>query len=191
MNTNKLFDALPRDLQLLVLTEFLGSHTVCKGKLKRKIEFDGWYKQVQDKPVIQRCYIQDYRVKFDAVSFVQFSDGSQLMVSEDPTYGEMGYTFRQVIKRECSWMPKAYGRQYTRMNDSVDLPPFVKHSYPSYKKIVESTPNRLSLIRPCDLLDDEEPHSFADFSPLTLGDYRTPNVAHLWSPSSHAICDMV
>jgi hypothetical protein len=134
MNTNKLFNALPRDLQWLVLTEYLGSHRVHKGKLRRKMEFDGWYQQVQDIPRIQRCYTLQYTWLFNAMDFVQFSNGSQLMFCKDPTYGELGYTFRQVLKRECSWMPKAFGRQYTAMDDSVRLSPFEKHSYPSYKK---------------------------------------------------------
>ena len=133
MNMDQLFLMLPRDLQWEVLSKFAGTHVVRKGKLRRKIVFDARHQMVQDIPRIQTCYTLQYTWLFNAMDFVQFSNGSQLMFCKEPTYGELGYTFRQVIKRECSWMPKAYGQQYTAMDDSVDLVPFEKHSYPSYE----------------------------------------------------------
>jgi hypothetical protein len=104
----------------------------------------------------------------------------------------MGYKFRQVLKRECSWMPKAYGLQYTSLTYSAPLPTFEKHTYPSYddtdkkkalrysKKIVDQVeePMRLSLIRPCEIPGNEdydELRAFEGMSPLTQGGFRTPD----------------
>jgi hypothetical protein len=84
------------------------------------------------------------------------------------------------------------------MDDSVDLPPFEKHTYPSYedtdkkkatrssKKIVFEEPMRLSLIRPCEIHgneDSEEIRVFEGMSPLTQGGFRTPDddVFSKWS----------
>ena len=133
MNMEQLFKALPRDLQWEVLSEFVGSHAVRKGKLIKKIVFGARHQMVQDIPRIQKCYIGQYIVAFNTKSFVQLPNGSQLMFCECPYTGYMGYKFRQVLKRECSWMPKAYGLQYTSLTYSSPLPPFEKHSYPSYE----------------------------------------------------------
>ena len=40
MSMEKLFKDLPRDLQWEILTEFVGSHSVRKGKIIQKIVFD-------------------------------------------------------------------------------------------------------------------------------------------------------
>ena len=148
---------------------------------------------LQDLTRIQKCCIGQYIQAFNTKSFVQFSNGSQLMFCKEPTYGELGYTFRQVIKRECSWMPKAYGLQYTPLTISAALPPFEKHLYPSFpdsdkKKAIrlsrqtleedretKAPESCLSIIRPCDLDENDEPDRFAGISPLTLGECRTPD----------------
>jgi hypothetical protein len=187
-NMYNVFDALPRDLQWEVLTVFVGSHAVRKGQLIKKINLDNKYQLIRDMARIEKCYIGQYIQAFNTKSFVQLPNGSQLMFCECPYTGYMGYKFRQVLKRECSWMPKAYGLQYTSLTYSAPLPPFEKHSYPSYEdtdkkkatrlaqKIVEPTPKRLTITRPCDLDDDEnELHIFQGMSPLTLGDCRTPD----------------
>ena len=188
---DKMFKNLPRDLQWEVLAEFVGSHSVRKGKLIRKL--DNQFQQLlQDMARIQKCYIEQYVQNFDAKSFVQLSNGSQLMFCECPYTGQMGYKFRQVLKRECSWMPKAYGLEYTPLSRTAPLPPFEKHSFPSYedtdkkkalrcsKKIADQVeePMRLSLIRPCDIPGNEdfdELRAFEGMSPLTQGGFRTPD----------------
>lgn len=189
MNMDKLFKALPRDLQWEVLTVFVGSHAVRKGQLIQKLNLDNKYQLIQDISRIQKCYIEQYIQNFNTKSFVQLPNGSQLMFCECPYTGQMGYKFRQVLKRESSWMPKAYGLQYTPLTRTDPLPPFEKHAYPSYedtdkkkagrlsKKLpteIEPTPKRLSLMRPCDLDENEDPR-FAGMSPLTLGDCRSPD----------------
>ena len=189
MNIDKLFKALPRDLQWEVLTVFVGSHVVRKGQLIKKIVLDDKkYQLIRDMARIEKCYIERYIVAFNTYSFVQLPNGSQLMFCECPYTGYMGYKLRQVLKRECSGMPKAYGLQYTSLNYSALLPPFEKHSYPSFpdtdkkkairhsKKIVEeSTLQPLYIIRPCDLPEYEDPDRFIGMSPLTLDECRSPD----------------
>ena len=190
MNMDKLFKGLPRDLQWEVLTVFVGSHAVRKGILFEKINLnDKKYQLIRDMSRIEKCYIAQYIVAFNTKSFVQLPNGSQLMFCECPYTGYMGNKFRQVLTRECSWMPKAYGLQYTSLTYSAPLPPFEKHSYPSFpdtdkkkskrlaQKIAEPTPKRLTITRPCDLDDDvdELHHIFSAMSPLTLEDCRTPD----------------
>ena len=142
MNMDQLFKALPRDLQWEILTEFVGSHAVRKGKLIKKIEFD--YRHEMIKCLIFRivkCNIFVFKWNYDATNLVQMSDGSQLMFCESPINGEMGYVFRKrVVERKKqeswkkeTWITKTYTIEYTPMNDSVVLPPFEKHSYPSYE----------------------------------------------------------
>jgi hypothetical protein len=154
----------------------------------KKINLDIKYKLIQDMSRIEKCYIGQYIVAFNTTSFVQLSNGSQLMFCECPYTGLMGYKFRQVIKRECSWMPKVYGLQYTSLTYSAPLPPFEKHAYPSFpdtdkkkalrlsKKIVEEpTIKPLTLMRPCDLPEYEDPDRFDGISPLTLDECRSPD----------------
>jgi hypothetical protein len=89
-------------------------------------------------------------------------------------------------------MPKAYGLQYTSLTYSAPLPPFEKHTYPSYEytdkkkalrlpnhQITEfEEPRRLSVIRPCDLEETDDFNrlrAFEGMSPLTDGGFRTPD----------------
>ena len=148
MNMWQLFRHLPRDLRWEVLSEFVGSHAVRKGKLIKKMVFGARHQMVQDIPRIQECYIGQYNREFNAKTFVTLRDGSQLMFCLDPVYGETGYTFRKRIKRECSWMPKCYGQQYTPMNDTVTLPLFAKRFYSSYEDTEKKKETRYLIQRP-------------------------------------------
>jgi hypothetical protein len=143
---DQLFKALPRDLQWEALV-FAGTHAVRKGKLMRKMVFDARHQLIQDIPRIQTCYIGQYIQAFNTKSFVQLPNGSQLMFCECPYNGYMGYKFRQVLKRECSWMPKAYGLQYTSLTYSAPLFPFEKHSYPSYEDTDKKKATRALRVR--------------------------------------------
>ena len=133
MNMWQLFNALPRDVQWEVVSVFVGSYSVRKGKLIKKLVVGARHQMVQNIPRIQTCYIGAYKQDFNAKSFVVLPSGSQLMFCLDPVYGETGYTFRKRIERECSWMAPCYGRQYTALNNSVTLPTFAKRSYSSYE----------------------------------------------------------
>lgn len=48
MDIEQLFKALPRDLQWFILVEFVGSHSVRKGKLIKKMVFGSRHKMVQN-----------------------------------------------------------------------------------------------------------------------------------------------
>ena len=133
MNMWQLFKNLPRDLQWEVLSEFVGSHSVRKGKLIKKIVFDARHTAVQNVQLIHECYIWMYANNFKAKSIVYMGEGSQLMFCEDPKSGVARILFRKRNKRTHSREPKTYMMQYTPLNDSIVLPPFEKHSYPSYE----------------------------------------------------------
>lgn len=133
MNMWQLFKHLPRDLRWEVLAEFVGSHAVRKGKLIRKMVFDARHTAVQNVQLIRECNIWLYTNDFKAKTIVYMGEGSQMMYCEDPKSGVANILFRKRNIRTYSREPKSYGRYYTPMNDSVTLPPFEKHSYPSYE----------------------------------------------------------
>lgn len=129
----ELFSALPRDLQWEVLTEFVGSHSVRKGKLISKIVRDRRFLMLEDMSRVSICHIYLYQREYHAKTFVCFPNGDQLLFCENPVSGEKGYTFRKRIARRHSREPKSYGRQYTPMAISNNvLPSYVKNSYLSY-----------------------------------------------------------
>ena len=129
----QLFQNLPRDLRWEVLSEFVGSHAVRKGKLIKRIVFDDRHQMIRDIPRIHRCYIQLYIYRYNAKTNVQLWSGSQLMFCDNPRTGEMGYLFRKRNIRTYSGEDRSYEQIYTPLNDSGTLHPFVKHSYPSYE----------------------------------------------------------
>jgi len=145
---DQLFKALPRDLQWHILTEFVGSHSVRKGKLIQKIVFDDRHEMIQYLVFrIMNCTIWTYKSNYNAATLAQMRDGSQMMFCEDPVTGELGYVFRKRVKRESSWMSKSWTVEYAPMNNSVVLPPFEKHSYPSYEDTDKKKRARHPLLR--------------------------------------------
>lgn len=130
MNMDQLFRALPRDLQWEVLTEFTGTHAVRKGKLRRKMVFDARHQMVQDMHRIQT--IVDY--SYQAITQVELSGGRKISCYQGPNGKDTYYMF--VSNRPYDpTMPYHCGKFITSVlppENSVDLPPFVKHSYPSY-----------------------------------------------------------
>lgn len=97
MNIAQLFKALPRDLQWEVLCNFVGSHSVRKGKLIRKLVFDERHQMLQNIPRIQMSttwYPPDVADMFPN-SVVNFSNGTQLMFTTHPELGVglKGYLF--------------------------------------------------------------------------------------------------
>ncbi len=162
----QLFRSLPRDLQWEVLSAFVGSHSVRKGELIKKIAQDPRSVMVENVPRIQRCCIDLYNRTYNAKTFVCMRDGSQLMYCEDPVYGEVGYTFRKRLVREMAWEPSCYGQQYTPLPlAAAALPPYVKNLYPQYpdthkKKAARHNPSPpkvlLTLRLPADEGQDDE-----------------------------------
>lgn len=131
---DQLFKDLPRDLQWEILTEFVGTHTVRKGKLIRKIVCDARHQMIRDMVRIQTCCGR-FTWEFKAKSFVQFSNGDRLMFCYDAEYGGIGYMFRSATTHEFSLMPRYFsGLQWTPINIWTGIAsPFEKHAYPSYE----------------------------------------------------------
>jgi hypothetical protein len=154
MNMWQLFKNLPRDLRWEVLSEFVGSHAVRKGKLIKKLVFGDRHTAVQNVQLIRECNIWLYTNDFKAKTIVYMGEGSQLMFCEEPKSGAARILFRKRNKRTHSRETKSYGITYTPLNDSVVLSPFEKHSYPSFpdtnkkKEKRRHTPNPLCLRRP-------------------------------------------
>ncbi len=140
----QLFKKLPRDLQWEVLSEFVGTHAVRKGKLMRKITVDNRHQLIQNMVRIQTPGA-GLNLGFYAKSFVQFSDGAQLIFCHDPNFGGIGYMFISSSKADFSWMPDYFsGRRWTPINVwSGTNTPFVKHSYPSYENTDKKKASRL------------------------------------------------
>ena len=144
MNIDQLFKALPRDLQWEVLTEFTGTHSVRKGKLMKKIVYsmmDGkMVRQLDDNtfiPVIHGLKVrqrlawlhdhpEDARPKY-----IRFNTlGNRLMqFCNDGATGDTIFCYRKTVDHHILWEI-----QYpvARAEDTVVLPPFVKHDWPSY-----------------------------------------------------------
>jgi hypothetical protein len=154
MNMWQLFKNLPRDLRWEVLSEFVGSHAVRKGKLIKKLVFGDRHQMIQDIPRVHKCYIHLYTYRYNAKTNVQLWGGSQLMFCDNPKTGEKGYMFRKRNIRRYSGEDRSYEEIYTPLNDSTTLSPFEKHFYPSFpdtdkkKKSRRPTPKPLCLRLP-------------------------------------------
>lgn len=132
MNISQLFQALPRDLQWEILSVFVGSHSVRKGVLIRKLVSDFRFQMMEGISQIQVCNIQMYNSHWDAKTIVYMRNGSQLMYCESKFSGRTGVLFR---KKGRSHSPeyRSWGHTYTPLVVSdVVLPPYVNHLLPSY-----------------------------------------------------------
>lgn len=165
----QLFHALPRDLQWEVLSVFVGSHSVRKGMLIRKIvRDDRRFQMMEDMAKVRTCHIYLYQKNYHAKTMVCFYNGNQLLYCENPVSGEQGYNFRKRITRNYSWEPKSYALHYTPMAVSKNVPPpYVKNTYTSYldtdRKKASRHPEFLTLKLPV-----EEEEEYVPRSPLPL-----------------------
>ena len=147
MTLDKLFIALPRDLQWEILSEFVGTHVVRKGKLMCKLVIPfhfpqlkyniiyndrnfpwryGKYGKITVHPEIP-CFLSEC---VNIVSFVKLSDGSMIMYCEGIITKKMSYIFRtatKMVQGRPTW-----DHERIMLDDSIILPAFVKHDYPSY-----------------------------------------------------------
>ena len=135
MNMLQLFKNLPRDLRWEVLSEFVGSHVVRKGKLIKKMVFDERHQMLMERPSIR----QDIGIEYDtsflwAETAVIMSNERYLAFGEGSGSGRLAHGFRKIVPGDDDNRPW-YGvnMEITYMDDSVVLPPFVKHFYPSYE----------------------------------------------------------
>jgi hypothetical protein len=147
MTLDQLFNALPRDLQWEILSEFVGTHAVRNGKLLRKLVIPfqhsplkyniihnnpnfPWYYSKYGTISIHPDFPCFLREAVNIVSFVKLSDGSMIMYCEGTITKKMSYIFRAPTKMVQG--RKIWDHERFILDDSVVLPPFVKHNYPSY-----------------------------------------------------------
>ena len=144
MTMDQLFLMLPRDLQWEVLTEFTGTHTVRKGKLRRKIVFTttvgGKLMRQLDNTFIpvahglkvrqQLSWLRD-RDETQWPKHIRFNTlgNRQMHFCYDGVSGDTIFGYRKTVDHHILWE-----MQYpvARAEDAVTLPPFVKNYWPSY-----------------------------------------------------------
>ena len=133
MNMDQLFKALPRDLQWEILSEFVGTHVVRKGKLIRKLVFDDRHKILLDiSPIFPAIDVKYHIYYFYAISVVKMSNGRYLALGESPVDGSLSYGFRKILRYDEPWH-LTLAMQLIPLDDTVLLHPFEKHFYPSYE----------------------------------------------------------
>lgn len=144
---DQLFQKLPRDLQWEILADFVGTHVVRNGKLIRKIVFtirDGVTLRHLGRdlylPVVNPTRIREslpwlYKSRRGDPDYGDtrpfyvpcFPETKQIKFFADARTGETLYGFRKQIAYQFLWVIHS-----PTSDTSDDLPPFEKHSYPSY-----------------------------------------------------------
>ena len=134
MNIDQLFKALPQDLQWEVLTEFTGTHSVRKGKLRRKLVLGYPFRMVMNMPRIQKVTFPYNLDSVHEIAFVSMpSSGRRIRCFQNADRSsDIKYSFS---RPQDSAMIYNYGTIITHVHpvESAPLPPFEKHSYPSYE----------------------------------------------------------
>jgi hypothetical protein len=136
MNMDKLFLMLPRDLQWEVLTKFVGSHAVRKGKLMRKLILNAKYQIVMKMSRIQQV-ANPYNLDcVHTTAFVILSNERKISCSQNADRGsEVQYMYINTRPNSFTGFFDC-GVVYKKVvppENLVALPPFEKHSYPSYE----------------------------------------------------------
>ena len=144
MTTNvfKLFLTLQSELRCelrrIILKEFSGTHQVQKGGLIKKMVFDDRHQMLLNMPLISQKIGIEYDTSFLwAETAAIMSNNRYLAFGESCGSGRLAHGFRKIVPVDDDdddnrpW----YGlnMEITYMDDSVVLPPFEKHSYPSYE----------------------------------------------------------
>ena len=145
MNMDKLFIALPRDLQWEILSEFVGTHVVRNGKLMRKLPTTP-YKTLKHHifhinpkcpwhyskygtittNFVTPCFLSE---AFKILSYVMLSDaGYRIMYCTNQNQSYIIFrTATKIVEEREIWDDERF-----LMDDSVILEPFKKHYYTSY-----------------------------------------------------------
>jgi len=146
---DQLFKALPQDLQWEVLSVFVGTHAVRKGKLMRKLTVTTPHQTLKHhifhiSPKMPWHYSKYGTISVhpefpsflsEAVNIVSqvtlTDDGYQIMYCEGTVNRKQSYiifrTSNKFVDGRIIWDDERY-----LIDDSGALPPFVKHDYPSY-----------------------------------------------------------
>jgi hypothetical protein len=148
MNIDKLFNALPRDLQWEILSEFVGTHVVRNGKLMRKwvrstsiLTLKNIISHINPKlpwfyskygtisvPPVTPCFLSE---TVRIVSYVILSSGGRLMYCEGTVKRNMSYIVYRTATKTVDGR-EIWDDERFLIDDSVILEPFIKHEYPSY-----------------------------------------------------------
>ena len=138
MNLNQLFLTFQHNLRWVSLIEFVGSHSARNGKLIKKLVVDERHQMLLNMPLISQKIGIEYDTSFLwAETAAIMSNNRYLAFGESCGSGRLAHGFRKIVPVDDDdddnrpW----YGlnMEITYMDDSVVLPPFVKHSYPSYE----------------------------------------------------------
>ena len=143
---DELFLTLPRDLKWEILSEFLGTHSVRKGKLMRKIVYTTFqgkiFREIGSDRYMRVKIAESVRVRpckpwlstrqNAAPQYIRLIANKPMAFWEDPHTGDTIYLTR-TMERD-PYIP-VWNVQFApvRAEDSVVLLPFVKHEYPSYE----------------------------------------------------------
>jgi len=147
MTLDQLFNDLPRDLQWEILSEFLGTHVVRKGKLMRKLVLPlqfpqlkyniitnhwafpwryGKYGKIYVHPEIP-CFLSEC---VNIVSFVKLPEDGMVMYCEGTITKKKSYIFRTATKMVDD--RPTWDHERVMLDESTILTPFIKHEYSSY-----------------------------------------------------------
>jgi hypothetical protein len=143
---DKLFKSLPRDLQWEILSEFVGTHVVRKGRLMRKMIFNAPHQTLKHhifhtnpkwpwhyskygtitSNFVTPCFLSE---AFAILSYVQMTDdGYRIMYCTNRKQSFIIFrTATKIVNDREIWDDERF-----LLDDSVILEPFVKHDYPSY-----------------------------------------------------------
>jgi hypothetical protein len=144
---NQLFAKLPRDLQWEILVDFVGTHVVRNGKLIRKIVFairdevtlrhlgrDVFLPVVnptrirQNLPWLYKPRVGERNYGDTGPFYVVFRGDKPVKFCVDARTEETIYCYRKIRDGLALWEV-----QFTSdAAETLPLPPFEKHSYPSY-----------------------------------------------------------
>ena len=132
----QLFKTLQRNLRWLLLIEFITTHSARNGKLIKKLVVDERHQMLLNMPRIR----QDIGIEYDtsflwAETAAIMSNNRYLAFGESCGSGRLAHGFRKIVPGDDDDNRPWYGvnMEITYMDDSVLLPPFEKHSYPSYE----------------------------------------------------------
>jgi hypothetical protein len=153
MTMDNLFMALPRDLQWEILSEFVGTHVVRNGKLRRKLTLDITHDQYkysiryrpsydwlynhgndEENDTIFRDWFNSSFNDYDHMRICShFAGSNQIMFCKDMDTDEPIYMYRIQGQNPSVWDFK-WKAQFAPINpsDSIVLPPFKKNTYLSY-----------------------------------------------------------
>ena len=150
MTTDQLFIKLPRDLQWEILEDFVGTHIVRYGKLMRKMILDINSAQakytLRDRPCYYWLYDHHNDEQNDTIFarwlsinfnvfehrhiWDQFVGNRIMLFCRDQYTNDTIFVYRNFEQQHYLW--KARFSPSELKEDSIVLPPFVKHTYPSY-----------------------------------------------------------